>query len=45
MLIARSGPGDLDRARQLLARCSGVAADHGYGGVSRMATAVLAQLG
>jgi class 3 adenylate cyclase/tetratricopeptide (TPR) repeat protein len=41
MLADRLGPGDLDRARDLLTRARSAAAANGYGGVERRATAAL----
>ena len=38
MLIERRAPGDLDRARDLLAKAHGAAVAHGYGVIERRAT-------
>ena len=44
MLIARAGPGDLDRARHLLERARSVAKTHGYASVERRAIAALSNV-
>jgi class 3 adenylate cyclase len=45
MLVQRDGPGDADRARQLLTRARDIAATNSYGVVERRAAAALRQLG
>ncbi len=45
MLSARGGPGDLERARDLLTRAHAAAVSRGYASVARRATAALSELG
>jgi hypothetical protein len=44
MLVERRAPGDLDRARDLLAKAHGAAVAHGYGVIERRATDALQQV-
>ena len=44
MLVERSAPGDLDRARDLLAKAHGAAVAHGYGAIEVRASDVLQQV-
>jgi class 3 adenylate cyclase/tetratricopeptide (TPR) repeat protein len=44
MLSARGGPGDLERARDLLAQANDAAVSRGYASIARRATAALADL-
>jgi hypothetical protein len=41
MLSARAGPGDLERARALLALAQDTAVSRGYAGIARRATSAL----
>jgi len=43
MLSARGGPGDLERARNLLAQAHDTAVSRGYAGIARRATAALSE--
>jgi class 3 adenylate cyclase/tetratricopeptide (TPR) repeat protein len=45
MLVARSAPGDLDRARELFERARATGADRGYGVVEQRAGRALAEMG
>ena len=44
MLSARGGPGDLERARDLLAKSHDAAVSRGYASIARRATAALSDL-